>query len=126
MRDLTDADWKRIDEHLEELGKEWKAEAERLQPYTDILKKHLKKEKKLKIKKESIYPKDKSGKGNPSILSEEIWIERKNLILNCGIDLMKFGWVGKVEKETGYTKRIIEDTLEHFNNEFEGKYFRRK
>lgn len=43
MRDLTDADWKRIDEHLEELGKEWKAEAERLQPYTDILKKHLKK-----------------------------------------------------------------------------------
>ena len=29
MRDLTDADWKRIDEHLEELGKEWKAEARR-------------------------------------------------------------------------------------------------
>ena len=25
MRDLTEADWKRIDEHLEELGKEWKA-----------------------------------------------------------------------------------------------------
>lgn len=44
MRELTDADWKRIDEHLEELGKEWKAEAERLQPYTDILKKHLKEE----------------------------------------------------------------------------------
>ena len=44
MKDLTDADWKRIDEHLEELGKEWKAEAERLQPYTDILKKHLKEE----------------------------------------------------------------------------------
>lgn len=44
MSDLTDADWKRMDEHFEELGKEWKAEAERLQPYTDILKKHLKKE----------------------------------------------------------------------------------
>lgn len=85
----------------------------------------IKKEKKPKIKKESIYPKDKSGKGNLSILSKEIWIERKNRILTCGIDLMKFGWVGKVEKETGYTKRIIEDTLEHFKEDFEGKYFRR-
>jgi len=82
--------------------------------------------KKPKIKKESLYPKDKSGKGNPNIISEEIWIERKNLILNCGIDLQKFGWVGKVEKETGYTKRIIEDTLERFKKDFEGKYFRRK
>lgn len=83
-------------------------------------------EKKPKIKKESIYPKDKSGKGNPNIISEEIWIERKNLILNCGIDLMKFGWVGKVKKLTGLTQRELENTLEHFNTEFEGKYFRRK
>lgn len=83
-------------------------------------------EKKSKIKKESIYPKDKSGKGNPNIISEEIWIERKNLILNCGIDLMKFGWVGKVKKLTGLTQRELENTLEHFNTEFEGKYFRRK
>lgn len=83
-------------------------------------------EKKPKFKKESIYPKDKSGKGNPNIISEEIWIERKNLILNCGIDLMKFGWVGKVKKITGLTQRELENTLEHFNTEFEGKYFRRK
>lgn len=83
-------------------------------------------EKKPKIKKETIYPKDKSGKGNPNIISEEIWIERKNLILNCGIDLMKFGWVGKVKKLTGLTQRELENTLEHFESEFNGKYFRRK
>lgn len=86
----------------------------------------IKTKKKPKIKKESIYPKDKSGKGNPNIISEEIWIERKNLILNCGIDLMKFGWVGKVKKLTGLTQRELENTLKHFNTEFEGKYFRRK
>lgn len=85
----------------------------------------IKNEKKSKIKKESIYPKDKSGKGNPNIISEEIWIERRNLILNSGIDLMKFGWVGKVKKLTGLTQRELENTLEHFNTEFEGKYFRR-
>ena len=74
----------------------------------------IKEEKKLKIKKESIYPKDKSGKGNPNIISEEIWIERKNLILHCGIDLQKFGWVKKVIEKTGYTKRIIENTIKNF------------
>ena len=82
-------------------------------------------EKKPKIKKESIYPKDKSGKGNPNILSEEVWLERKNQILNCGIDLIKYGWVGKIVEKTGLTKRMIENTLKHFNTEFEGKYFRR-
>ena len=82
--------------------------------------------KKPKIKKESLYPKDKSGKGNPNIISEEIWIERKNLILNCGIDLQKFGWVEKVIEKTGYTKRIIENTIKRFQEDLDGKYFRRK
>jgi len=77
-------------------------------------------------KKESIYPKDKSGKGNPNIISEEIWLERKERILNSGIDLMKFGWVGKVKKLTKLTQRELENTIKHFNSEFEGKYFRRK
>ena len=86
----------------------------------------IKKEKKSKIKKESIYPKDKSGKGNPNIISEEIWLERKERILNSGIDLMKFGWVSKVKKLTKLTQRELENTIKHFNNEFEGKYFRRK
>ena len=46
--------------------------------------------------------------------------------MNCGIDLMKFGWVGKVKKLTGLTQRELENTLEHFNTEFEGKYFKRQ
>lgn len=70
-------------------------------------------------------PKDKTGRFNPNIISEEIWLERKNQILNCGIDLMKFGWVGKIVEKTGLTKRMIENTLKHFNTEFECKYFRR-
>ena len=83
-------------------------------------------DKRQKNKKESIYPKDKSGKGNPNIISEEIWLERKERILNSGIDLMKFGWVSKVKKLTKLTQRELENTIKHFNNEFEGKYFRRK
>lgn len=86
-----------------------------------------KKSKKEKIKKESKYLKDKIiGRYNSNILSEEIWTQRKNTILNCGIDLMKFGWVEKVITKTGYTKRIIENTIKHFVKDFEGKYFRRK
>ena len=54
--------------------------------------------------------------------TESDWIERKELILNCGIDVTKFGWVGKVEKATGLTKRIIERTVEHFSL----KVFKRK
>lgn len=80
---------------------------------------------KLKVKKESLYPKDKSGKGNPNIIAEEIWLERKKRILNSGIDLMKFGWVGKVKKLTKLSQRELENTLKHFNSEFEGKYFRK-
>lgn len=82
---------------------------------------------KIKInKKESKYQKDKSGKGNPNIISEEIWTQRKNIILNCGIDLMKYGWLEKVIEKTGYTKRIIENTIKRYINEFDGKYFKRK
>ena len=71
-------------------------------------------------------PKDSSGKYNHSILPENIWNERKEKILSCGIDLMKFGWVSKVKQLTGLTQRELENTLEHFNTEFKGKYFRRK
>ena len=70
--------------------------------------------------------KDSSGKYNHSILSENIWLERKEKILSCGVDLMKFGWVGKVKKLTGLTQRELENTLKHFESEFNGKYFRRK
>ena len=40
--------------------------------------------------------------------------------------LQKYGWVEKVIVKTGYTKRIIENTIKHFIKDFEGKYFRRK
>ena len=39
---------------------------------------------------------------------------------------MKFGWVEKVIEKTGYTKRIIENTIKRFQEDFNGKYFRRK
>lgn len=63
-----------------------------------------------------------NGKGVP--MSE--WNRRKDLIINSGVDLTKFGWVGKVEQITHLTKRVIEATLRRFSNEFDGKYFRRK
>ena len=60
------------------------------------------------------------------MLSISEWEERKDKILNSGVDMMKFGWVGKMEKATGFSKRIIENTLLKFPEIFEGKYFRRK
>lgn len=63
-----------------------------------------------------------SGTGTP--LSE--WNRRKDLILTCGVDLTQFGWVEKVIKCTGLSKRMIENTLNKFQDDFDGKYFRRK
>lgn len=62
------------------------------------------------------------GKG----ISNSEWNNRKTLILNCGVDLTKFGWVGRVVDATGLSKRIIERTIQRFHDEFDGKYFRRK
>lgn len=67
-----------------------------------------------------------NGKCCPYMLSISEWEERKDKILNSGVDMMKFGWVGKMEKATGFSKRIIENTLLKFPEVFEGKYFRRK
>ena len=63
-----------------------------------------------------------NGMGVP--LSE--WNRRKDLIVNSGVDLSKFGWVGKVEQLTHLSKRVIESTLRRFPDVFDGKYFRRK
>lgn len=41
MKELTEADWARIDAKLEEYGKELKEEANRLRPYTEVLRKRL-------------------------------------------------------------------------------------
>lgn len=53
------------------------------------------------------------------------WNNRKDLILNSGIDLTKFGWVGKVIEKTGLTKRIIEDTVKRFDELKEICFYRK-
>ena len=41
-----------------------------------------------------------------------------------GVDLTKFGWVNKVTQITGYTRREIYNTVEHFV-ELKEQVFRR-
>ena len=56
-----------------------------------------------------------NGSVDSRVLSKLEWEERKNLILNSGVDLNKFGWLSKVKKETGLSKRKIENVVKHFN-----------
>jgi very-short-patch-repair endonuclease len=72
-----------------------------------------------------INPSKLKNKKESRIISEKIWIERKEKILNCGVDLMKFGWVEKVIKNTGYSKSVISYTIKHFEEEFKNKCFKR-
>ena len=53
----------------------------------------------------------KDGRTNPTVLNETDLNIRKNLILNSNVDLTKFGWVNKVEKITGLTRRQIYVTV---------------
>ena len=80
---------------------------------------------KKKRKKESIYPKDKSGKGNASLLSEDIWLNRKLLILNSGVDFNSFGWKSNVRRITKLTRREIDRTIEHYKEDFSKFYIRK-
>ena len=52
MKELTKEDWARIDAKLEEYGKELKEEANRLRPYTEVLRKRLKSEFPLNVTKD--------------------------------------------------------------------------
>ena len=58
---------------------------------------------------------DKMGRATSSKNSNEEWERRKNLILNSGIDLFKFGFREKLIKITKLTRREIEGTIKHFN-----------
>lgn len=49
---------------------------------------------------------------------KETLSKRKDLILNSGVDMMKFGWVSKMEKVTGLSKHQIEDCVRYFSLEF--------
>lgn len=78
------------------------------------------------INNEKHFLKDKSGRYNNKVLAESIWLDRKDKILNSGVDLTKYRWQVRVSKLTGLTKRIIYKTIEHFKNEFEHLLFKRK
>lgn len=103
------------------------------QPYILTLKeinerKLKKKEEKLK-KREILLkecPTDSLGRILTKVPNLAEWELRKEKILTCGVDLTTFGWVGKVTEATGLSKRIIENTIKKFPNDFEGKFFRRK
>lgn len=58
---------------------------------------------------------NKNGKISANMVSTHELNRRLNLILNSGVDLMKFGYVSKLVKETGLSIRIIEHTIKHFN-----------
>lgn len=66
---------------------------------------------------------DAFGRLNERILSEDTWQDRKNLILSSGVDLQKFGWKTKVQEVTGLTRRQVDDTIEHFVDEFKDKIY---
>lgn len=59
-------------------------------------------------------------------LPDNVWNERKMMMINSGIDMSKFGWQSKMVNHTGLTKRVIERTIEHFYDEFKDKIFKRK
>ena len=47
------------------------------------------------------------GKICPNKITDDEMLHRKNIIINSGIDLTKFGWVEKVSKVTGLSRRQI-------------------
>ena len=51
-------------------------------------------------------------------MSEAELSRRKELILNSGVDIMKFGWVEKMVKTTGLSKHQIEDCVRYFDIPF--------
>ena len=58
------------------------------------------------------------GRACSYMLSFEELEKRKNLILNCGVNLNKFGCLSELEKKTGLTRRQIKNTMEKFNIEY--------
>lgn len=71
-------------------------------------------EEKHRIWEENGIEKDRSGRYNSRILSEDEFIKRRNLILTSNVDLTKFGWVSKVSEITGLSRRVINGVINHF------------
>ena len=66
---------------------------------------------------------NKLGIADNLMLSIDEWQHRKELIINSGVDLTKYGWKSKVQKETGLTRRQVDDVIEHFNDYFKNKIY---
>jgi len=66
---------------------------------------------------------DTFGRVNERMLTAKEWVFRKELILNSGVDLQKFGWKTKVQEATGLTRRQVDNTIEHFVDEFKDKIY---
>lgn len=66
--------------------------------------------------------KDKNGHWSPRKLADDVWENRKQKILKCGVDLTNFGWLEKVCKATGFTRKQVNLTISRFNI----KVYRRK
>lgn len=66
---------------------------------------------------------DSLGRFYPTILTTEDWLFRKELILNSGVDLMKYGFKTKLQEATGLTRRQVDDTIEHFMDDFKDKIY---
>lgn len=93
---------------------------ESCQPYLETLKNMQSKKDTEDELRQSLTSQGKirsDGRLDPKMLSESDWEERKNLILNSGVDLLKFGWVSEVENKTGLSKGQIERVVERFNLE---------
>lgn len=81
-------------------------------------------------KKDTEYLKREGMVRSDGVLSKRLvpqseWNNRFSTIINSGVDISKFGWVGKMELATGLSKRVIESTIKRFDEYFKGKYFRR-
>lgn len=58
--------------------------------------------------------KDKQGKYCHQKLSDEEWLKRKELLLNCNIKLSEKNWNYKIQKITGLSRSVIYRIINHF------------
>lgn len=68
--------------------------------------------------------KDRLGRYNTRIVTEEEFMKRRDLILNSNVDLTKFGWVSKVTKVTKLSRRVINEVVNHFPDLKENVFYR--
>ena len=81
-------------------------------------------EEKHRIWEENGIKKDRMGKYNTRIPSEDEFLRRKNLILTSNVDLTKFGWVSIASERTGLSRRVINGVINHFPDLKEKVFYR--